>query len=316
MPPTTLSQFTKTIAPGYRDIVGTRFKRHVATYSQVLNVETTERQYEDYFGSTSIPRATTKPEGQPISFYDPLEYSGAGGTKRLTVGAKAVGVQISRELWMDDLYKNKSGVRKSAEALADAFIETVEVDGADIFNSGFTYSATNQATGVIDATGAANIALFSASHTRADSGTAQANQPSTATGLSLSSHRAALIAASRYLDDRGNRINTRFNRLIVPMEIRYRADELNLSEYKPGGNDNDPNVSKGEVQIVRHPYLTSTTAHFYINSEDHWLMFLWRERPMLDSYDDRNSKVAKFTVWGRYATGPVWWWNTYGNAGA
>ena len=44
---------------------------------------------------------------------------------------------------------------------------------------------------------------------------------------------------------------------------------------------------------------------------NHWLYFLWRTRPMLDSFDDRNTKTSKFTIFGRFVAAPVHWWDTF-----
>jgi hypothetical protein len=293
--------FAKTIAPGYRDIVGTTFESAAVMYSRLFHVEATERNYEDMFASTGVPRAVSKPEGAPISFYDPIE----GNQKRVQIGAKAIGVQISRELWDDDLYKNRSGVRKSASMLARAYMETVEVDAFDVFNNGFgsTYTTTD------------GVGLFNTAHTRLDGGGTQANRPSTDIGLSLSSMRAGRNQFSKWFDDRGNRIKGNPKFLWTGIDLADRAEELLFTQGKPDTSDNTVNVTRGKLTPISTPYITSSTAWF-ITGPDHWLYFFWRTRPVMDAYDDRNTKTAKFTIWGRYGLNTIHWHDSYATTGS
>ena len=297
----TSKSFANHLAPGFRDWVGTTFKSAPVIYSRIFNVETTRRAYEDYAHAATIPKAVTKKEAEPIQFVDPLE----GSTVRITPSAKAMGVTVSRELWTDVLYKAKSAVHRSARALAMSYIHAVETDAADVFNSGFT------SYGTID--GASS--LFNTAHPRLDGGGNQANRPTTDAGLSLTTMRAGMVQFRKWVDDRGNKIDGNPRVLLVPIDLEYRAQELLRTSGKPGTNLNDVNVTQGALQIITWRYLTSPTA-WYILGSPNWLLFLWRERPMLDSYDDRDKKVAKFTVWGRHGVGAVHWHNVYGTTGA
>lgn len=295
--------FAKTIAPGYRAVVGTSFDTAEVLYSRLMNVEATERNYEDMFASTGIPRAVAKGEGAPISFYDPIE----GNSKRIQMSAKAVGVQISRELWDDDLYKNRSGVRKSAMMLSRAYMETVETDAFDVLNSGFSGTTWTTTDGVV---------LFSTAHTRLDgSATNQANRPSVDVGLSLSSKRSGRNQFLKWFDDRGNRIKGDPKILWTGVDLGDRAREIVGGSLKPDTADNTINVTQNDLVVVSTPYITSSTA-WYITGSNHWLYFLWRTRPVMDAYDDRNTKTAKFTIWGRYGLNTIHWHDTYGTTGA
>lgn len=291
--------FSRHLAPGYRDIVGTTFRSWDAFYSRIFSTETTTRSYEDYFGATGIPRAVAKAEAQPISFYDPIE----GSSLRITPAARAIGVQISREAWDDDLYKNKSALRKSASGLARAAIEDVEVQAADVFNTFASYLGVD------------GVAWASTAHTRLDGGANQANRPAVDAALSLTSYRNALLQFDKWVDDRGNKIRGYPRMLIVPTDLIHRAEEIVTSTGKPGTADNDPNVTKNATSILRWPYLTSTTAWGVLGS-DHWFKWLWRTRPEMDSYDDRDKKVAKFTIWSRFGYGVPHWHDSYWTTGA
>jgi len=294
--------FSKHLTPAFRDIVGLTFRNWQAFYSQYLNVESTSGPFEKYFAATGIPIAVEKPEGAPITFYDPME----GSEMIVRPDSYAVGVAVSRELFDDDLYKSKGAIHKAATALTKAFAELVEIKAAGILNGGFTDAAYNTVDGVV---------LFSTAHTRLDGGANQANRPAVEAALSLTSLRAGLLAFDKWVDDRGYKIRGNPRKLIIPLDLKYRAEELLKSQGKPGGNDNDPNVTRGAVDILVVPYLTSTTA-WILQGSDHYLKFFWRTRPMLDSYDDKNTKVAKYTIWGRFGGPiPVHWFDMYGTTG-
>jgi hypothetical protein len=36
----------------------------------------------------------------------------------------------------------------------------------------------------------------------------------------------------------------------------------------------------------------------------------------MDAYDDRNTKTAKFTIWGRYGLNTIHWHDSYATTGS
>ena len=304
------TSFAQHLTPIFRDIIGTDFKTADVTYSRVLKTQKTTQHDEDFLHATTIPPAVRKDEGAPITFYDPIE----GGTKKVKPESKALGVWVSREMWDDDLYKSKSAIRRSASTLSRAYMESVEIDAADIFNSGFTGN-TYQTIDYEYHSGTTGN-LFDTNHPRLDdSSNTQANEPSSPASLSLSSLRAAMTQFKKWKNDRGIRLMATPKILLVPVDLQFRAEELLRSTMKPGTDSNDVNVTKGAVQVVPWTYLTSETAWFLLGG-NHYLYFFWRQRPQLDSYDDRNTKVAKFTIWGRYKADAIHWHEAYGSEGA
>lgn len=292
--------FARHLAPGYRDIVGTTFKSWEAYYSRICKVESTTRNYEEYFHATTLPIAVSKGESTPISFFDPLE----GSKLTVTPGEYAMGMQVSRRLWDDDLYKAKSAIRQSASSLAKSFAELTEIIGHAPLNDGFT------SYGTVD--GAAT--LFATTHPRLDGGGNQANTPTVAAALSLTSYRAGRNQFMKWTDDRGKRLRSMPKVLITGIDLGDRARIMLGTPNEPGSANNDINVLKGTVAVIQSPYITSSTA-WYLLGPEHWIKFLWRSRPELDAYDDKDTKGAKFTIWGRLAVTAVHWHDAWGTTG-
>lgn len=298
------ASFANEMAPGFLDIVGTTLRNWPAFYSRFFNVQTSEHQYEDYLHATGIPKAVPRDEGEPTPFFDPLE----GGTKRFTHDEWAIGVQISHEAWADDRYKAKSALRKAARSLARAMAERVEVQAADVFDNGDTSYPT------ID--GPTNNALFGYNtHPRLDGGGYQSNAPQTALALSVSSYRAARLAFRKWTDDVGNKVMFRPVRLIVPDDLEYTAMEIIQSPNRPDTSDRVINVTANSIEIATWSYLTNQQA-WGLQADDHPLVFFWRERPTMDAYDDRNTRMSKFASFMRFSYGPVWFLGIWRSPGA
>lgn len=297
------SSFANHLAPGLMDIVGLRFKNYPAWYSQLLNVMTSERQYEDFLNATGLPIAVARAEGEPVPFYDPLE----GLTKRFTHGNFSIGFQVSREAWNDDMYKSKSALRKAANGLVRSCTEKVEIDAAFAnFNDGFSGNTKS-----ID-----NVTLYSASHTRLDgSGITQSNLQASA-AITLTTLRQAQLLFYGWTDDRGIKIICNPTTLVTSNydATAYTAAALLQSPMSPDTTNLVKNVTQGFLTQVKYPYLTDANSYFILGDE-HQLNFIWRERPTLDSWDDKNTRTAKFASYMRYSTGPVHWVGAVGCQG-
>src|SRR6185436_13984940 len=141
MPPSTTAGFANHMAPGIRQIIGTNLGARKSYYSQLYNVETTVRNYEDYLAGTGLPIAVEKPQGVNIQSFDPIE----GVTKRLSPKVYAIGMEVTEEAWDDDLYANKgSAIRDGANGLADSLAERVEIEAHRPWTAeGFVAAATS-----------------------------------------------------------------------------------------------------------------------------------------------------------------------------
>lgn len=232
-------------------------------------------------------------DGDEVVYDDPI----APQTKAYTYAVRALGYKIQDRIWRYDLYGE---VERFERDLMDSAKDDAETAAASIFNNGF--GTTN--------TGFDGLALFSTVHTRMDGGSTQANRSSTEGALSLAGLQAALVTIDKWKNERGRPRTWNAKNLIVPSDLIHVADELLMSQLKPGTALNDKNViSRFDLQKKRWKYLTSTTAWF-VGCDRHDLNFFWAFRPetgMETDFDTetikrkvRQGRVAGFGNWTGY----------------
>ncbi len=308
-------QFAEVLAPGLLDIVGTRLGGRESFYTQVCNVETSSRNYEDVLSGAGLPIAVQKEEGQDIQSFDPLE----GDKKRISHTVYGIGMEISEELFDDDLYKGAgSPLTEGGNGLADSLAEVVELQAHRFYNSeAFLTSAVPDFLQPLP--GKVNTkSVFNTSHGPITGGEAagQPNRPAVDVDLTLTSLRAALIQFKRYRNDRNLRIpSIAFpNRMLVPPDLEFDAKEILNSTNRPDTANRVENVTKGMLSLIVDPYLDDTDAWFLL-APKHSLRFFWRKRPQMDSFDDRRKRVAIFLAWQRFGLGAIHWLGVYGSEG-
>jgi len=308
MPPTMSGSVAEHLTPGLREIIGTNLVERMTYYSKFYNVETSERKAEEYLYASGLPMAASKPEGLPITSYDALE----GDTKTFTHGTYGLGFEVTAEAWEDDLYAgNGSALRDAATGLSDGLAERVEVDAHKPFGAeGFDGASWLVLPTVTEG-------LFATSHVPVSGGeaAAQANRPSTDVDLNMTSYRNALIQFEKWVNDRGLRIPaySKPARIIVGPDQRYSAEEVVGSSNRPDTANRVENVSQNATTVEVTPYMTDADD-WIIQGTKHKMVFLWRRRPKLDSFDDRRSTIAVFVGTMRYVVAPVNWLGMYGSA--
>lgn len=308
MPPIYPGTMAQHMQPGFRAIVGTTLDGRTTYYSQMLRVESTSRNYEDYFAATGIPMAVEKPAGVDIQAFDPLE----GATKRVRPIVYAAGVEITEEAWDDDLYTGKgSAIREAAGGLGESLAERTELEAHRMFNTdGFPGGTI---TVLPD-----SLTFFNTAHTpiAGGQGITQANMPATNADFNVTSFRSALTQFRRYRTDQGYRIPQYGSptELWVPFENEYAAKEVINSTYRPDAGNMVDNVTKGEVTVKTNAYLDDTDSWF-LKAPKHFAVMLWRWRPRMDSFDDRRARVAIHVIYSRFVTFPYHWLGWYGSPG-
>lgn len=311
MPPSLTTGFANHMAPGIRAIIGTNLGGRQSYYSLLNNVETTTRNYEDFLAGTGLPTASVKPQGENIVAFDPLE----GTTKRLTPVVYAIAMEVSEEAWDDDLYANKgSAIRDGANGLADSIAERTEIEG----HRPWTVEGFNTAAPWFPVLPSGTTAFFSDSHApiTGGQGVTQSNLASTNADLSVTSLRAALTVFRKYKDDQGKRIPgiAQPTMLIVSPDDEWNAMEIIKSPERPDTGNRVTNVTPS-LKILCDPYLSDNPDGWFLQAKKHYAYFLWRKRPVMDSFDDRRARVAIHTMLCRFSNGPVHWLGNFGSAG-
>lgn len=295
--------FSNLLAPGLHDIFFNRYNQWPDEYSQVFNVLTSTRSYEEDAEVAGLGKLVSKAEGASITYDDPFQST---NKKRYTHSAFGLGFRVTEELYADDMY---GIIKKMPAALARSAKQTTEVESWNIFNNAFT--TTN--------TGLDGLALCSTAHTNIRlNGGPYSNRLATDSDLSVTSLQAAIELMEGTTDDRDMNIMLKPKMLIVTPSNKWMARELLNSEKKPHTGDNEINALMDEElkYFVGH-YLTDSDAWFLVTDKsDHSLNFFWRKKAAFDNSDDFDSGDAKFKATMRFSVGFSGWRGVIGTPGA
>jgi hypothetical protein len=263
-------------------------------FSMVANVKTSKRSYEEAmmvvaFGSTQV-----KPEGTGTTYEDLVDYAPI----RATMVSRGLGFRVTREARDDEMYDI---INQAPASLSRSVRQTREAVGISPLNNAF-----NASFPVID-----GKALCAVDHPLKGGGTFSNKLSADLTATSL---KAALIAADKWIDDRGMNIMVRMENLWVPSDLQWKAEEILRSSQMPYNWDNTVNVLRGKLTPHVLHYLTSLTAWFVGSSKnDHGICFYDRTSPTYENADDFDTGDEKYKTFHREAAIA---WHHYGFIGS
>lgn len=289
----TRGSFSALLAPGLRSVYMETGKERPVEYAQWINVDqmgwngVTDRQIS---GLGTMP---AKDEGSQFTLDQPI----LGGTKTYTATPFGLGIEITYEMWRDELY----GVMKELIAgLARAGRNRFEVSAHSVLNNAFSTSYAGFT---------ASESLCSTAHTGLD-GTSRANRPSPDVSFGVTGVQNSLIRFEGMTDERGlPRMYAPSMALIAPAN-KFVAREVLGSTNKPYSAQNEINalIQEDLSWMVDH-YLTTSTYWFLLATKDnHDLRMGVRDNPIFDSFDDPRTKNAVFTAYQRHTTGQYGSW--------
>lgn len=187
---------------------------------------------------------------------------------------------------------------RDGRALMKSFMSTVEILAANVLNQGFSVNGLD------------GVPLFSASHPALVPGLAnQSNILDTPADLSMTTLKALCTKLRKTQDSAGNKINLQGKKLIVPADLEFTALELTKSTLRvESGNEgvNAINAVKAEYSIdpIVWDYITDSDCSFLqAASDEHSLMFYWRQRPEVSSEVDFKTQSLMTRLNGRFAVG-------------
>lgn len=301
--PAVTGAFSHLLAPGLRKVFFQHLDERPDEFSQVFNMLTSTRAYEEDLEVAGLGTMPVKTEGAAITYQDPTQ----GEKRRYTHITYGLGFRVTLEMMEDDLY---NVMKRMTRELAKAGRNAKEVNAWNTFNLGFTTEFGFTKFG-------ANEPLFSTAHTRIGGGTS-ANRPTTDADLSQASLEAAIINFENMVDETGIPTLMRPKWLIVPPDLKMTARELLGSEFKPYTSNNEINalMKEGLDFMVSH-YLTDNDAWFLVAGKgEHDLNFFTRMSVRFQNDDDFDTGDAKFKAFQRFSVGHGEWRGTYGTTGA
>lgn len=298
--PATRGEWADHIKPGARAAFADEYPELEAQYTQLFNVLTSERAFEDDLVSTGLGTAGQRPEGEPV----PTDQPRPRGKVRYTHLGFALGYDVTQEAADDELYG--AIVPPSSRFLAAAMRDAEEREAAAIFNNAFS---TQQAYD--------GVSLLNNAHPTLGAGDL-ANRPATDIDLSVTALQASI---ERFMDlktDRGLRIRFNPSRLVHPVSSFWLAREILQSEFKPFTANNEINVLR-QMGLTPFPYqyLTDDDSWYVVSDKaNHKLNFFWRERPNMDDDFDKKTRTLTFMIFARFIAGVTDWRGIDGSSGA
>lgn len=278
----------KLLWPGVKAWYGDSYNDFKTEYTDIFEVESSDKAYEEDVSVSSFGLAVQKGEGQPVEFDSEQQ----GFLDRYTHVTYSLGFVITKELVEDDLY-SKAGKRK-AQGLARSMRQTKEVVAANVLNRAFTAGYTYGDGKVLIASDHPNVA-----------GGTWSNLLTTAADLSEASLESAWIQISKYTDDRGLRIQVKPQKLIVPVDEYLNAMKIMQTEYEVGTDTNTVNVIKSRFPagVAVNHYLTDTNAWFIKTDVPNGMKLYERVKDTFSMDDDFDTDNAKFKARMRFSVG-------------
>jgi len=242
------AQLVKELEPGLNALFGMEYKNYENEHTQIYDVESSDRAFEEEVMLSGFGEAATKAEGAGVTYDSAQEVY----TARYTHETVALAFSLTEEAIEDNLYDKLAA--RYTKALARSMAQTKQIKSASILNNGFT-----------TAVGGDGVALFSTAHPTLG-GPNLSNTPSTAADMNETSLEQALIDIAAFTDERGLKIAIRGMKLIIPKELQFVAERLMKSQNRVGTADNDVNAIRNmgmipQGYVVNH-FLTDPDAWF------------------------------------------------------
>lgn len=286
----TSGSFSKALWPGVNAWYGQAYNEYPVEWTDLFTKNTSRKAFEEDVGVSGFGLARVKSEGAPVEYDDMRQ----GFTTRYSHVTYALGFQVSREAYEDDLYDVVA--EKRAKSLALSMRQTKEIVGANIYNRAFD---TNY-------TGGDGKTLINSAHVNISGGT-WSNTLTTNANISEAALEQASIDVQRFTNDRGLKMAFQADTIIIPPEQAFEVERILKSQYRVGSDVNDVNalVSMGKFKggVKVNHYLTSTTAWFLRTNCPDGLKYWERVADTFKEDNDFDSQNAKFQAYARYSFG-------------
>lgn len=294
--------FAKALWPGVNAWYGKAYNEYPQEWDKLVDVEKSNRAFEEDVGISSFGLAVVKSEGSPITYDNEKQ----GFITRYQHVVYALGFIITREMVDDDLYDVVG--QKKAKGLAFSMRQTKEIVVANMYNRAFNSSYT----------GGDGVSLINASHPTIAGGTFS-NQIGTAADLSEAALEQACIDIAGFTNDRGLLIGVRPESLIISRYMPFEARRILGTQGRVGTDNNDLNAIKDMGMIpktVVNHYLTDADAWFIRTNVSDGLKLFQRDDMEFGVDNDFDTENAKYKARERYAVGWTDPRALYGSAGA
>lgn len=298
----TTGNVAKLLWPGLNARWGANYTEYPKEYTDLVDVFSSDMQYEEDQEVTGFGLAPIKPQGQ-ATVYDTMQQ---GVTTRYTHIAYSLGFIITREAIDDNQYE-KIGMQRTG-SLGFSMRQTKENVVANLYNRAFSTSYP-----IGDA-----AALISAAHPTI-AGNA-ANKMATDADLSEAALEDLVILIGLATNSRGLRISLQPKTLVAPVQLQFEAARILKSVQQNDTANNAINALRSMGAFpdgikVNH-YLTDTDAFFIRTNAPEGLKLFQRNEAEFKQDGDFDTDNLKYKAYERYSVGCSDWRSLYGSAGA
>jgi len=297
----TTGNHPRALWPGVAGWFGRAYNEYAPQYTDLVSVETSDKNYEEKSESTGFGLASMKPQGESISY----QTDSQGYTSRWTHIVYGSGFIVTEEELEDNLYEEVS--KRRAPDLAYALRQTKENVVALKFSRAFSAS-------YLGADGASFISL-----THPSINGNQSNRLTTDADISETAIEDLTIQIRNTTNARGLAIQLQTLSLHIPVALEFEAHRIYDSVLQNDTASNAVNVIKmmglfpKGIKVNR--YLTSSTA-WYMRTDARHGVTLYQRRPvkfMRDNDFDTSNAKAKATE--RYSINHGDWREYFGTPG-
>lgn len=281
----------KLLWPGVRAIWGQVYDSHPTEYTDLYEVQTSKKAYEQDVQVTGFGLAPIKGQGASVAYDSELQ----GFVTTYAHIAYALGYIVTKEELDDNLYKEVSARRAKANAFS--INQTVENVGAFLYNNAFssTYFTTPDGQ-----------PLVSASHVNATGGTFS-NALTPGADLSEAALEDICIQIMQATSDRGLLISVMPESLHTASQEWFNANRILKSVLQSHTGNNAINVLKATNAFpkgikVNH-YFTAPSAWYVRTNIPNGMTMFWRTKPEFDQDNDFDTKNAKAATYMRFSVG-------------
>jgi hypothetical protein len=285
----TTGNIAKLLWPGLNAIWGTEYTEHPVEYTDLFDLETSEKNYEEDQLLPGYGLAPVKTEGASVTY----DSTSQGYTSRYTHVAYGLGFIVTREAIDDNQYRSKA--LRGTRDLAFSMRQTKENVAANVYNRAFTSGYT----------GGDGVVLGSASHPSLNGN--WSNILSTAADLSEASLEDMCVQIMNVTNERGLRISLMPRSLHVPTALAFESVRILKSQLQNDSANNAINAMRSmglfpEGAKVNH-YFTDTDAWFVRTNAPNGLKFFSRVAAEFAQDNDFDTSNLKYKAYERYAPG-------------
>ena len=200
---------SRLLQEGINAVAHDEYADYEPEYSKVLEVDDSEKAYEEDLALAGFGLAKLKPEGTGVEYDNEQQ----GWQTRYQHNVYALGTIITFEAIVNNLYKDM--MVRAGKMLKRSLVHTEELVAANVFNRGYNASYP----------GGDSEPLFSENHRLIKGGT-YSNRFSVFTDLSEAALEDAIIQIEDFRDDAGLLIDAKPMSLHIPRSLQFIARRI------------------------------------------------------------------------------------------